>query len=95
MNAQQITSNGSFLAKKTVYAHDGAISFDVIVRQKISKLCPPCQLVPTMPLVLATDQCFRPRISNKGFIKFIEFTDISSAVATARKIIIDIQSFAF
>ena len=50
MIAQQMMSNGTFLPKKTAHAHDDVISFDVIVRRKISKLCPPCQLVPTTPL---------------------------------------------
>ena len=50
MIAQQMTSNGIILPKKTAHAHDDVISFDVIVRRIISKLCPPCQLVPTTPL---------------------------------------------
>ena len=52
MIAQQMTSNGTILPKKTAHAYDDVISFDVIVRRKISKLCPPCQLLPTTPLVV-------------------------------------------
>ena len=50
MIAQQVTSNATFLPRKTARAHDDVISFGVIVRRKISKLCPPCQLVPTTSL---------------------------------------------
>ena len=57
MIAQQMTSNGTFLPKKTAHAHDDVICFDVIVRWKISKLCPPCQLVPTTPLQYSAVQC--------------------------------------
>ena len=52
MIAQQMTSNGTILPKKTTHAYDDVISFDVIVRRKISKLCPPCQLLPTTPLLV-------------------------------------------